>query len=178
MAMKRGFIFAAVGIAVAVSVALVAWAVMADDGDDRQYDGYIGNYVTYRTSSSIVYSGTFTIEITDVNKSTGEFQYTTSWSFLSVMAGINESGSSERWTPSSEDLMGNLFTAADMIEFLRAERISTKDGFKQTNVYSVTLPERTVTIWIGVDNNLLYRIEIPMEGIGKVTWNLDRTNIG
>jgi len=176
--MKGEKVVAAVfGVIIAAFAVLIVWTVMADNnGDDGQYDGYIGNYATYNTSS-FLYSGTFKIEITDVNNDTGEFKYTTTWSFRSAFLGIFENGSSEQWTPSSEDRINNPFASADTVELKGTETIFTKDGRKQTNVLLLTLPEMIVTVWIGDDNNILYRMEMPMEGIGTVTWNLNSMNI-
>jgi len=173
--MKEGKIAAIVFGTVAVAVsALVVWAVIANDNNPP--DERIGSYATYKTSSSFVYSGTFTIEITDINTSTGEVKYTTTWSFR-ALGMTDQSGSSEQWTPSTEDRINNPFASADTIESKGTERILTKDGQKITNVFLITLPEREATVWIGADNNTLYRIEIPMEGVGKVIWNLENMKI-
>ena len=142
-------------------------------------DGYLGQYMVYRTSSLLSPNGTLRIEIIDEYEESGKTMLLYSITLKIPLLGVNNNY--EYRLPadggSITDVLGKFNygdpTATDQ---KITNTINGKRYTNNTNVYPSTLFGQTSSVWVGTDDGMIYQIRTTTAST-TLTWKLTETNI-
>jgi|GEM_PF-5742265 len=149
-----------------------------DDHDDTGLDTYIGQYTKYTNTRTFLspYSGTINISITDADEDKMELLYLVAYEIRGPFGGILYRDSYSMWLPFTDRPIAGLLDMVDLGEPVQknVRLTGTINGTKNTDVYSD--PAGLITAWIGVDDDVVYRMRTVVEGM-DIVWNLSETTM-